>query len=257
MTSTSAATTINRSQSLLTTHTRIPILAPARSERSRIEGLLSDIWSREILPFPSMTTRSRSEQLVRNSASLMRRKLSKASFTGSFSKKHGILSQRSRPLECETREHISNNLDGRPDASRIRNAAPNRTKEDDGPPERSTKRPRVELSASCSLEANASEQVMAEVTDCVRCPAPMRAGFQANNDAETLGYSALRASSANSLAVSQSAKFRQSSTPKEKENTSERWNRSGQAQVLWPIAAELKNNGHRVGPAHNFRSLFR
>ncbi|KAK1986529.1 RhoGEF domain-containing protein [Colletotrichum cereale] len=78
---------INRSQSLLTTNPRIPILAPPRGERARLEALMSDIWSRDILPFPGMTGRSRSEHLVRSSASTMMRKLSVASIASSFAKR--------------------------------------------------------------------------------------------------------------------------------------------------------------------------
>lgn len=89
-----AATTasINRSQSLLTTNQRIPTLAPARSERARIEALLGDVWSRDILPFPGMTNRSKSEHLVRSSASSVMRKLSVASIASSFGRRPGSLS---------------------------------------------------------------------------------------------------------------------------------------------------------------------
>ncbi|KAI3328870.1 Dbl homology domain-containing protein [Xylariaceae sp. AK1471] len=78
---------INRSQSLLTTNSRIPVLAPPRAERARLEALLADVWSRKILPFPGMTTRSRSEHLVRSSASTMMRKLSAASLSNPFAKR--------------------------------------------------------------------------------------------------------------------------------------------------------------------------
>ncbi|ETS87624.1 hypothetical protein PFICI_01452 [Pestalotiopsis fici W106-1] len=87
--STSDTPNINRSQSLLTTTTRIPILAPPRGDRARIEAQLSDVWSRKILPFPGITPRSRSEHLVRASASTMMRKLSVASITSSFAKRSG------------------------------------------------------------------------------------------------------------------------------------------------------------------------
>lgn len=86
-----ANASMNRSQSLLTTHQRIPILAPSRAERARLEALLADVWSRDILPFPGMTTRSRSEHLVRTSASSMMRRLSVASITGSFGRRPGSL----------------------------------------------------------------------------------------------------------------------------------------------------------------------
>ncbi|KAI6093713.1 Dbl homology domain-containing protein [Hypoxylon rubiginosum] len=78
---------INRSQSLLTTNTRIPVIAPSRGDRARLEALLADVWSRKVLPFPGITSRSRSEYLVRSSASTVMRKLSVASITNSFAKR--------------------------------------------------------------------------------------------------------------------------------------------------------------------------
>lgn len=78
--------TISRSQSLLTTNPR-NTLAPTIAERMRLEALLADVWSRERLPFPGMSGRSRSEQLVRSSASTVIRKLSVASISSSFTKR--------------------------------------------------------------------------------------------------------------------------------------------------------------------------
>jgi hypothetical protein len=78
---------INRSQSLYTTNSRIPVLAPSRAERARLEALLADVWTRDVLPFPGMTVRSRSEQLVRASASSVMRRLSSVSITGRFAKR--------------------------------------------------------------------------------------------------------------------------------------------------------------------------
>lgn len=96
----SSHTAINRSQSLLTTN-RIPVLAPSRSDRIRLERLLADVWTKHILPYPAMTGRSRGEHLVRSSASSMMRKLSVASITSSFSSKRSgsvaTLSTVSRP----------------------------------------------------------------------------------------------------------------------------------------------------------------
>ncbi|KAK3393022.1 hypothetical protein B0H63DRAFT_554469 [Podospora didyma] len=91
---------INRSQSLLTTNSRIPVLAPARGERARLEALLSDVWTRDILPFPGMTARSRSEHIVRASASSVMRKLSVVSIASSFTKRTASLAslqQKSSP----------------------------------------------------------------------------------------------------------------------------------------------------------------
>ncbi|KAI1134562.1 Dbl homology domain-containing protein [Hypoxylon sp. FL0543] len=85
--STNTTSQINRSQSLLTTNSRIPVLAPSRGDRARVEALLADVWSRKVLPFPGITSRSRSEHLVRSSASSVMRKLSVASITSSFAKR--------------------------------------------------------------------------------------------------------------------------------------------------------------------------
>lgn len=96
---TSAA--INRSQSLLATN-RIPVLAPSRGDRIRLERLLSDVWTRQILPYPGMTGRSSSEHRVRSSASTMMRKLSVASITSNFTKRSGnfaSLTSLNRPSE--------------------------------------------------------------------------------------------------------------------------------------------------------------
>lgn len=86
-----AGSQINRSQSLLGTTARIPVLAPSRGDRARLEALLSDVWTRDILPFPGITARSRSEHLVRASASSVMRKLSVVSIASSFSKRSASL----------------------------------------------------------------------------------------------------------------------------------------------------------------------
>ncbi|KAI5466600.1 hypothetical protein BGZ63DRAFT_409851 [Mariannaea sp. PMI_226] len=103
-----SSTSINRSQSLLTTNSRITVLAPTRDERIRIETLLANIWSRDILPYPGMAPKTRSDHLVRNSASTMMRKLSVASISGSFSKKAGTTSPR-----CPNTEDSENSGNGR------------------------------------------------------------------------------------------------------------------------------------------------
>lgn len=95
----SATMAVNRSHSVLTTATRIPVLAPPRGERARLEALLSDVWSREVLPFPRMTVKSRGENLVRSSASTVIRKLSVASFASSFTKRSASSTQKNQPSE--------------------------------------------------------------------------------------------------------------------------------------------------------------
>ncbi|KAM5383961.1 hypothetical protein ACJA88_003116 [Fusarium oxysporum] len=87
---TSSRAGLHRSQSLLSTKVRTPVLVPSRSERARLEVLLSDVWSQDVLPLPSMTNISRNEQMIRRSASTVMRKLSISSMT----KRSGSLSRR-------------------------------------------------------------------------------------------------------------------------------------------------------------------
>lgn len=81
----SALDSISRSHSLLTTN-RTVILAPKRVERLRMEYGLTDVWTKDLLPYPGMST-TRGEHLIRTSASSMMRKLSRAGKTGSFKKR--------------------------------------------------------------------------------------------------------------------------------------------------------------------------
>lgn len=76
---------ICRSQSLLSTN-RVLVLAPKRVERLRMEYALTDVWTRDVLPFPGMSP-NRGEHLIRTSASSMMRKLSRASIASSFTKR--------------------------------------------------------------------------------------------------------------------------------------------------------------------------
>ena len=76
---------VARSQSHLSTN-HIPTLAPRRAERIRLETALSDVWTKDILPFPGMTPR-RAENPIRASANSVMRKLSMASIASNFSKR--------------------------------------------------------------------------------------------------------------------------------------------------------------------------
>lgn len=76
---------LSRSQSLLSTH-RIPILAPKRAERQRIETAMADVWTRDRLPFPGMTG-NRGSYLFQRSATSVMRKISKASMTTTSTKR--------------------------------------------------------------------------------------------------------------------------------------------------------------------------
>lgn len=80
-----SALAIGRSQSVFSTK-HIPTLVPRRIDRVRLEMALSDIWTRDVLPYPGMLSR-RSETSIRASANLMMRKLSMASITSGFSRR--------------------------------------------------------------------------------------------------------------------------------------------------------------------------
>ncbi|KAL8723191.1 MAG: hypothetical protein Q9225_000457 [Loekoesia sp. 1 TL-2023] len=76
---------VGRSKSAMTA-SRVPVLAPKRSERSRMEFSLSDVWSRDRLPFPGMSTHKGDHPLRASTSSMMRR-LSRASISSTFSKR--------------------------------------------------------------------------------------------------------------------------------------------------------------------------
>ncbi|KAI0553773.1 Dbl homology domain-containing protein [Xylaria curta] len=109
--STDQPSSINRSQSLLTTNSRIPVLAPPRAERARLEALLADVWSRKVLPYPGITSRPRNEHRVRSSASTMMRKLSAASLTNPFSKRSASTSSLLHTEDNEQMPHVNGFLD--------------------------------------------------------------------------------------------------------------------------------------------------
>jgi hypothetical protein len=94
------AASIQRSQSLLTTH-RTVVLAPKRNERIRLEYALGDVWTRDKLPYPGMTT-SRSGQIIRASAGSLVRKLSLASMHGPFARRSMSLSTPNHRRSTET-----------------------------------------------------------------------------------------------------------------------------------------------------------
>lgn len=72
-----------RSQSHLSTN-HITTLAPRRGERIRLETTLSDVWTKDVLPYPGMCPR-RAENPIRASANSVMRKLSMASIASNFS----------------------------------------------------------------------------------------------------------------------------------------------------------------------------
>lgn len=72
---------IPRSQSLATP-SHIQTLAPRRAERHRLEAILFDVWSKDLLPYPGMTRRS---DPIRAGANHVIRKFSMATITSNFS----------------------------------------------------------------------------------------------------------------------------------------------------------------------------
>ncbi|KAI1827974.1 Dbl homology domain-containing protein [Xylaria intraflava] len=108
---TNLPSSINRSQSLLTTNTRIPVLAPPRAERARLEALLADVWSRKILPYPGITTWSRGEHRVRSSASTMMRKLSAASLTNPFARRSASTASLMQAEDTEPLPYVNKFID--------------------------------------------------------------------------------------------------------------------------------------------------
>ena len=78
---------VGRSRSLLTTN-RIPVLAPKRMERMKMEQDLSKVWTKDMLPYPGMGgNRGDHANMIRASASSVMRKLSRASIASGFSKR--------------------------------------------------------------------------------------------------------------------------------------------------------------------------
>ena len=76
---------VSRSQSLLSTN-RIPVLAPRRVERIRMEHDLSNVWTKDLLPYPGMSG-TRGERLIQASKNSVMRKLSRASIASGLTKR--------------------------------------------------------------------------------------------------------------------------------------------------------------------------
>ena len=75
---------LGRSKSAMTA-SHVPILAPKRAERSRMESALADVWSRDRLPFPGLSTQR--DNAIRASATSMMRRISRASIGSTFSRR--------------------------------------------------------------------------------------------------------------------------------------------------------------------------
>lgn len=111
------SSSINRSHSLMTTD-RIPVLAPPRTDRIKLENVLADVWTRDIIPYPGMASRVRGEHLVRNSAQSMMRKLSVASITSNFSKRSASIASLRSPVEGYEQAKSTQTMVGGPPTQR-------------------------------------------------------------------------------------------------------------------------------------------
>ncbi|KAF7856018.1 hypothetical protein EAF04_009974 [Stromatinia cepivora] len=105
LSSSASQLSINRSQSLAGPH-RPTILAPPRTERVRLETILADVWTRDIIPYPGMGSKPHREHTVRASASSMMRKISHASIS-SITKRSGSIAS----LHKSGEDHAATELD--------------------------------------------------------------------------------------------------------------------------------------------------
>ncbi|KAJ8070172.1 hypothetical protein OCU04_000564 [Sclerotinia nivalis] len=105
LSSSASQLSINRSQSLAGPH-RPTILAPPRTERVRLETMLADVWTRDIIPYPGMGSKPHREHTVRASASSMMRKISHASIS-SITKRSGSIAS----LHKSGEDHAATELD--------------------------------------------------------------------------------------------------------------------------------------------------
>lgn len=192
---------INRSQSLLTTNSRTPVLAPSRGERARLEALLADVWSRKDLPFPGITTRSRSEHLVRSSATTVMRKLSVANITSSLGKR-----STSVPSMVKANDDIISHIGpstvdiGSSDGSGCISTSDDKVESSKKP-----KLPSIQDGSerSSSVDSNPVEVDRATLSGTVRKIDLSRLDTAWSTEDERIGIPALRSSSANSTCLSQ------------------------------------------------------
>ncbi|KAI8933545.1 hypothetical protein NX059_009282 [Plenodomus lindquistii] len=117
---------ITRSQSHSSSNF-VPTLAPRRAERIRLEAALEDVWTKEALPFPGMSSR-RVENQIRASANSVMRKLSMASIASNFSRRSPSFSSVSNATRSEdsygSRVHKRPQANLRPQSAVERRPAP-------------------------------------------------------------------------------------------------------------------------------------
>ncbi|KAI5254041.1 hypothetical protein E4T42_02522 [Aureobasidium subglaciale] len=85
LTNSSTSSLPGRSKSLPTS-SGVPILAPMRAERIKVEAIMFDVWTKDSIPYPGMGSR-RTENIFKDTANDLLRKLSMASIASNFSRR--------------------------------------------------------------------------------------------------------------------------------------------------------------------------
>lgn len=98
---------IGRSQSHMTPN-HIQVLCPRRSERIQLEAAMSDLYTKDVLPFPGMKG---SDNPFRASAHSVMRKLSMVSIASSFSRRSASLASLHGARPRQPANHGQENLD--------------------------------------------------------------------------------------------------------------------------------------------------
>ena len=93
---------LHRSRSLMSTN-NIPVLAPRRGDRQRMEQKMFDVWTKDRLPFPGMTGH-RGGHLIRTSATSVMRKISIASTTNPANSIRRRTVTSGSPMESKTEQ---------------------------------------------------------------------------------------------------------------------------------------------------------
>ena len=257
----SSEMSIKRSQSLVTTKNRVPVLAPSQGERAHIETLLADVWSHELLPFPSRaartrSVRSKSEQIVRTSASTVMRKLSVASFsslkrTASNSCRNMIsVYSDMTPMECRASDESIDFESSSPDLQRfcLEKTRPNMDRLRRSQTERHTNIRNEGRTTTSALEIE-------DVSGTVRRPVPVAAVSGSGRGKASHGTVPERTSSKPSLKPSQSVRSDGSSACSLGKGTAFKFPRDVEKTKSWGVkrkTAKTDGGGH-----HGLLSLFR
>ena len=96
---------ISRSHSIPASN-RVPVLAPRRLDRMRMEHQLASVWTKEVLPYPGMGAQ-RGENVIRNSASSIIRRLRGASISSAFTNRSTSVSSLADSTSEPPHDYIS------------------------------------------------------------------------------------------------------------------------------------------------------